>query len=266
MERPGENSIPNPFTFPYAGRELLTADKLLLQRPDLRNLYVYDVNLTTGTLLYSCAGGIGVTKEPYMVDMHRFIGTSTVLGALDSSLEADFGGKWSRRSYLAARERFNNDPWNRRMATLYMLWAGAGFKQRYRGRGYDAQYSPTTPDYGGLAEASRQSREKNLLFRREDLSSMSESIINDNVFLHLYLPTEFGTYGSGFVWNGSALERHVRVMNEFGALGYKVCVSALFERRGRIFRDYRASFPNFHHLVVPGFKVLEFSEMHFFNF
>ena len=266
MEKFGERLSPNSFTFNYAGREILTAEGLLLQRPELKNLYVYDVNLTTGTLLYSCAGGIGVTKEPYIVDMHQFLSTTMVVGALKSSIERDFGGMYTRRRYYTVRERFNEDPRNARMATLYMLWVGGGFKQRYRGRGYDAPYTPMIANFDGIAEASRQSREKNLLFRKEDFSSLSESIINDNVFLHLYLPTEFGTYGSGFVWNEKVLQEHVRVANEFGALGHKVCVSALFERRSMIFRDYRSMFPGFHHLVVPGFKVFEFSEMHFFNF
>jgi hypothetical protein len=256
---------------------MLTTDELLLQRPELVNLYVYDVCLTTGSLLYSCAGGIGVTKEPYVVDMHKFIKTSTCVKTVKFFFEQDFGSCYTKRKYYSSREVFNktvkfNNPSSAESARLYLLWVGSGFKQRYRERGYDALYSPTSFTYDGLALASRQSREKNLLFRKEDFSTMAESIINDNVFLHLYLPSEFGAYGAGFKWNEKVLDTYIRVVNEFSAIGHKVCVSCLFEKRGRIFRDYRPFFPNFTHLVVPGFKVCkltsspEFSEIHFFNF
>lgn len=276
-EKPGENSSHKAFTFRYAGRESLTVDGLLLQRPELASFYVYDTCLTTGSLLYSCAGGIGVTKEPFVVDMHRFIKTSTCVSALRSRFEADFGGYYTRRRYHQAREKFNelvgaSGPSSVDSAKLYLLWVGGGFKQRYRGSGYDASYSPTSVDYASLAQASRLCREKNLLFRREDFSTMSESIINDNVFLYMYLPSEFGVYGAGFKWSESVLGDYIRVANEFAALGHKVCVSALFEKRGMVFRDYRDYFPGFHHLVVPGFKVSEltftpeFSEIHLFNF
>jgi hypothetical protein len=265
------------FTFKYSGRELLTTTQLLETRPDLKDLYVYDTTLTTGSLLYSCSGGVGITKEPFIVDMHKLIKTSTCVSSLRSVMDSEFGGAYTRRKYLSSRERFNEKgAWeltsSSERATLYLLWVAGGFRHRYRDRGYDAPYSPSSIDYEGLATASRQSREKNLLFRREDFSTMSESIINDNIFVHLYLPTEFGVYGAGFRWNVRTLETYVRIANELGSLGHKVCVSALFERRGRIFRDYRNYFPTFHHLVLPGFKVSEltskpeYSEIHFFNF
>lgn len=276
-EKPGENSNLRAFTFRYAGREPLTVPELLIQRPELTNLYVYDTCLTTGSLLYSCAGGVGITREPFIVDMHKFIKTSTCVQALRSFFEEDFGGFYTRRKYHEARGRFNELGLTKELssaesARLYLLWSGGGFKQRYRGRGYEALYAPTNIDYEGLALASRQSREKNLLFRGEDFSTMSESIINDNVFVYMHLPAEFGVYGAGFKWSEKALFNYIRIANEFATLGHKVCVSALFERRGMIYRDYRDLFPAFRHLVIPGFKVSEltfspeFSEIHFFNF
>lgn len=276
MEKFGKNSSCNLFTFKYPGREVLTTNKLLNQRPELQKLYVYDVTLTTGSLLYSCAGGIGVTKEPFIVDMHKFIGKPYYAKLLKSTFQENFGERYTKARYLGIRERFNekalfslSQNWS---VELYLLWVGSGFVQRYKKRGYNASYAPTSIDYNGLIEASRQSREKNLLFRREDFYTMSESILNDNIFLHVYFPAEYGTYGAGFKWNRDILADYVRIINELGSLGYKVCISTLFERRGRIFRDYRSLFPGFSNIVIPGFKVSElittpsFSEMHFFNF
>lgn len=276
-EKPGESLPSDHFTFKYAGREPLTVRSLLKERPEFCNLYVYDISLTTGALLYSCAGGIGVTKEPYIVDMHRFIKSASVITSLKSVLTTEMGGSYTRNRFLRLREKFNEDPRKNefsmsRSSRLYVMWAGAGFKHRYRDCGYDGSYAPVKLDYDGLALASRLSREKNLLFRKEDLSTFSEGIIHDNVLVHMYLPSEFGVYGAGFRWNEREMEKYVRVVRELGSFGYKVCVSGLFERRGKIFRDYRELFPEFDHLVLPGFKVSEltfepkFSEIHLFNF
>jgi hypothetical protein len=116
------------------------------------------------------------------------------------------------------------------------------------------------------------SRRKNLLFRREDVFSLSESIINDNVVVYMHIPSEYGRYGSGFLWNESLLLKTVSILNEFDVLGYKVCISALHSKRGRVFRDYRQYFDKFNHLIVPVFKGPELtlrpesSEIYFLNF
>ena len=276
MERPGESSSSSAFTFRYPGRESLTTQALIEAKPELQGLYIYDVCLTTGSLLYSSAGGIGVTKEPYVVEMHKFIKSSAAIGALKSAFKTEFNGQFTRRRFHALKERMNKGPIRSNSldtsAKLYLLWCGSGFKQRYRGYGYDGLYQPTSLNYEALAIASRQSREKNLLFRREDFSSLSESVINENVVVYLYIPSEFGSYGAGFKWGKDRLSSYVRVINEFHELGHKVCVSAMLERRGRVFRDYTGLFPNFDHLVIEGVKVSEltsepdFSEIHLFNF
>lgn len=276
QEKLGEKLLHNPFTFRYPGRESLTTNWLLDAKPELRDLYIYDVCLSTGSMLYNCKGGIGITKEPYIVEMHKFLKSSAAAAALKSVMAHDFKGAFTRRRYQALKEAMNEGEIRssslEAKARLYLLWCGSGFRHRYRGVGYDALYHPTQPNYEGVAQASRQSREKNLLFRREDFSSMAEGIINENVVIYLFIPTEFGTYGAGFKWDKSRLSSYIRVINEFHTLGHKVCVSALYERRELVFRDYTELFPGFSSIVAPGFKVSEltsepdFSEMHLFNF
>lgn len=250
--------------------------EFLVARPDVKNLYIYDVNLTTGSLLYSCAGGIGVTKEPYIVDMHKFIKSTTCAMALEKTFQARFGSTFLRRRFIALREEFNQRSVKLRSiadcADLYLLWMGGGFTQRYRNLGYDAIYHPSSVNLDQIRNASRLSREKNLLFRKEDFFSMSEGIINENVVVYCHLPAEFGDYGAGFRWNEKTLKGYVRILKEFHELGHKICVSAVHERRGSVFRSYTDLFPDFDHLVVPGFKVSELtfepqsSEIYLFNF
>ena len=71
MEKLGERSLSDPFTFKYPGREPKNLKSFLLKRPDVLDHYIYDVNLTTGSLLYLSKGGIGVTKEPYISKIGR---------------------------------------------------------------------------------------------------------------------------------------------------------------------------------------------------
>jgi hypothetical protein len=253
MEKLGERLSSDLLTFKYPGRESLTVNQLLEAKPSLRGLYVYDVCLTTGSLLYLSAGGIGVTREPYIVDMHKFIKSSSAIGSLKNVFLREFDNRFTKGRFDNLKKTMNGGLIGsislESQAKLYLLWCGSGFKHRYRGLGYDSQYQPTLPNYEALALASRQSREKNLLFRREDFCSFSESIINEN-----------------------RLSSYVRVVNEFHELGHKVCVSALFQKRGLVFRDYVALFPHFEYLITPGFKVSKltsepgFSEIHFFNF
>ena len=275
--RTGEKLHSSLFTFRYPGRESLVTEQIITFRPELKELYVYDISLTTGALLYACRGGIGATKELYIVDMHNFIKSSSVISSLKDNFAKNFGETFNKNRYLLLRERFNatasfTRDSSQKNAHLYLLWAASAFKNKYRGRGYDANYSPLKIDYSGLLLASRQSREKNLLFRKEDFYSFSESLLHDGVFLYFHMPTEFGKYGAGFIWNEKKLHAYVSMINELDALGHKVCISGVFERRGKIFRDYRPLFPQLDSLVVPRFKVPELtltsydSEIYLFNF
>jgi hypothetical protein len=275
-EKSGEKLSSEFLTFKYPGREPSTTQTFLDLRPEFRDLYIYDIGLTTGAMLYSCAGGVGVTKEPYVVDMHRFLRAPTASSAIEEAFKWRFGKHFLRRRYLILREEFNSRADKltsmSRCADLYLLWAGSGFTHRYRGKGYDGLYLPTSLDLRCVGNASRLSREKNLLFRKEDFSTLSESIINENVVVYCHLPAEFGTYGAGFRWNDKTLRSYTRILKEFHELGRKVCISATHERRGELFRDYKKMFPEFDHLTVPGFKVSELtfepqtSEIYLFNF
>jgi hypothetical protein len=269
MVRSGEKlNSKSLFTFEYSGREPRTVSKFLDVRPDIRDLYIYDINLSTGRLLYECRGGMGVTTEPYIVDMHKFLSTSTCVQALESELSKNFGVS-KYRSYYRLRERFNSKTtklasWSDH-AQLYWLWAFSGFTHRYEDLGYKGIYCPTQVDLERVSVASRTSREKNLLFRRENLFNLSESIINDNVVLYAHIPAQYGRHGSRNVWTEDKFFHLVNVVKEFDLLGYKVCISALFKKRGQVLIDYPVIFDKFHYSIVSEFKDTD-SEIYLYNF
>lgn len=277
MVKSGEKLNSNFLTFRYPGREPTTVKSFLNLRPDLYSLYIYDINLTTGTLLYSCAGGIGITKEPYIVDMHKFLKASTSVSAIKEVFKKRFGTKFLKPRYSSLCEVFNDRFGNKlnsitECAELYLLWVASGFTHRYKKRGYDSPYFPTSLDLKFVEAASLISRRKNLLFRKEDLLTLSESIINENVVVYCHLPTEFGKYGAGFRWNEETLDFYIKTLKEFDELGRKVCISATYKKYGRIYRDYISMFPTFNHVIIPRFKVSQLtpesqtSEIYLLNF
>lgn len=277
MVKLGEKLNVDFLTFYYPGREPTTISTFLDLRPDFYSFYIYDINLTTGTLLYSCAGGIGVTKEPYIVDMHKFLKASTSVSAIREVFKKRFGTRFLKPRYSSLCEKFNDRFGNKLnsitdCAELYLLWVASGFTHRYKGRGYDSPYFPTSLNLDLVKNASLLSREKNLFFRKEDFLSLSESIINDNVVVYCHLPAEFGKYGAGFKWNEKTLDFYIKTLKEFDELGKKICISAVYEKYGRIYRDYVSIFPTFNQIVIPRFKVSELtlesqtSEIYLLNF
>lgn len=251
--------------------------QFLDERPEFLNLKIYDLDLTTGKLLYSCAGGIGVSKERYMVEMNSFIMLHNSAYLLEKTFKRHFGDSFGYRKYVRLKCRFNekrdiklktpND-----CAELYCLWSASDFVHRYLSDGYDGHYMPRPIDYEGVFEASVCARDRQLEFRREDFLSFRESVITDDMVLYVHMPYEYRQYGCRMKWTSRDFEDRVRIMNELHHLGYRVCISAEYERRGLILRDYPSLFPEFSHIVISPFKSIESgvrkpaSEIYLLNF
>jgi hypothetical protein len=276
MEKFGESLNNNFFTFKYPGREPKLIKEFLLKRPDILNFYIYDIDLTTGTLLYSCKGGIGVTKERYVVDMHLALQNPAFSSALKDDYLKAFGDRPTKRKYFALRDQFNSSVNTnlsfRKAINLYVLWASSNYLQIYKEKGYNSIYLPSLPLYDCIRQASLISRQKKLLFRKEDVFTLSESLIFDNVVVYMHIPDAYGVYGAGFTWTEKKFLSTINVLKEFDSLGHKVCVSATQSKYGRLYRDYSESFSEFLRIEVPGFKGSElttessFSEVYFLNF
>lgn len=231
MAEIGTNSkLNNFFTFKYPGREPKSIEQFLSSREDIGSMYIYDLLLSTGRLMYSCAGGIGITKEPHIVDMHLAIKTATFATGVRKKLSSHFKNGFTKPGYLRLRETFNLNPHKlKNLAScidLYSLWICSNFAHKYKLGAYDGIYLPSIHSFSEIRTAGILSREKNLLFRKENFYSFSESIINNNVVLYAHLPDNFGRYGNGFVWSKFLLLEIASMLNELSNLGYKVCVSA----------------------------------------
>jgi hypothetical protein len=152
------------------------------------------------------------------------------------------------------------------------LWALSGFTHRYEDVGYKGIYNPAPINLESIQTASRVSREKGLLFRKENLFTFSESLINDNVVLYAHIPSIYGQYGSRNTWTQDKFYELVNVLKELDSLGYKVCISALYQKRGQVMINYPELFDKFDYSVVLQFKDTNLgsshkdSEIYLYNF
>jgi hypothetical protein len=277
MEKLGKNLNCDFFTFRYPGREPRSVPLFLQSRPDVKNLFIYDLCLTTGTLLYSCAGGIGVTKERHIADMHSSIKAGTFSSSVETYLCTQFKHGFNKRVYTRLRERYNGSfkkPQSILECTkLYSLWLCSNFSHKYGpSGGYNGNYLPRGIDFSLLKNASNVSKQKNLLFRNEDLFSFPESIINENLVLYFHLPDCYGKYGVNFYWNKKIFKEAVQIIKELGQFGYKICVSASYLKRGKVPTDYRHIFPELSNVYIEQFKVSKldpefvYSDIYLLNF
>lgn len=193
-------------------------------------------------MLYSCAGGIGATKEKYLIKVHSFLKHKSCASILESVFAENFKNGFSRTRYLRLREIFNNRKEKLgslvNCAELFLLWSCSGFTHRYRSLGYDGPYCPTPIDYEQVRKISQLNRDKNILFRNENYKNPSEFLINDNVFLYFYLPLTLGTYGPGYRWSRDVAKETISKIFEFHSKGYKICVCTQTQSRGAKILQY----------------------------
>lgn len=263
MVKTGEKLRYSPIVYP--GRSPKTIHEFLEIRSDIRNMYVYDVLLSSGEMIYACAGGIGITKERYITDMHKFLSIAPSYKYISDVYFNVFNNTFSRGTYLRIRAAFNDNPslscWKDH-AILYCLWASSSFRHKYLGRGYNARFSPREINIENIEYFSNISRNKKILFRKEDFNSLSESIIHDGVVIYAHLPNSFGKYGCDFFWNKQSEYRLLRNLTELGDMGYKFCVSADYSLKSRL--DCILDSCNVYE--VNQFKERRYSEIYYTNF
>lgn len=245
-----------PFTFNYPGREAKSIQKFLYLNPEIKDKYIYDLTLSSGSLLYSCRGGIGATKEPYILEMHKWIKTSTLRRTLISTYDQNFKtGGFTRWKYLMLKEKFNSrefkiNSWGK-CAELYLLWASTNYAHRYTdSQSYLGGFCPTPLNLAGLEAASSLSKSKNISFKPEDIFTFNEGAITSDMVVYVHFPSAYGNYGAGWLWSKSLLGTYVRLFKELDSLGVRVLVSSKLESRARVGHDPRHHFPDFNYEII----------------
>ncbi len=241
-------------TFKYPGRSTLTAAEFLKKRPDIESSKIYDLQLSTGDLLYRCApGGVGVTKEKFIPQLHAFIQRKNSLSVIEEMWSKEFKHGQSEIDFIRLRSLFNSkmprvQSWTD-CARLYCLLAASGYNHNYYNKSFTASYFPYKIDFDELRSLSSLSRDKNLQFDSTDMLSFNEREVDKSTVIYLHIPIQYGKYGLGYVWSKRKLKTVQTVFNDLDQLGYRICVSALYERRNFLVHKENV-FPNFHKELI----------------
>lgn len=238
----------------YPGRQTHTVDSYLQLRPDIKEMRVYDLQLSTGDLLYRCgAGGVGVTKEKHIPHLHAFIQKKNSISIIQEMWREEFKEGECEKAYYAARSVFNSKrprltTWND-CARLYCLLTASGHTHIYQNKAFFASHFPYKLDLAHLSKHSEMSRTRELEFDTTDMFSFREQELDTSTLIYLHLPYRYGKYGLGYVWSKRKLLTIQRVFTELHELGYRICVSALYEKRGYIVHPENL-FPSFHRDII----------------
>ena len=241
-------------TFKYPGRNTLTAEKFLQKRPDIRAMKIYDLQLSTGDLLYRCApGGTGVTKEKFIPQLHAFIQRKNCASVLEEMWDKEFHWGDSEKLFIKARSLFNSkmpriQSWTD-CARLYCLLACSGYNHNYYNKSFTASYFPYRIDFNYINIFSEMSRSGGLQFDTTDMLSFREKELDKTTVIYMHMPIQYGKYGLGYVWSKRKLKTIQTVFNDLDQLGYSICVSALYEKRNALVHKENV-FPSFHTDIV----------------
>lgn len=235
----------------YPGRALLTAQRFVEEvRPDFKELKIWDISLSTGHLMYHCApGGQGFTKEKFVIDLHNFLSLKSCTNQLQGMWSDHFKSGQSEEAYMKQRALFNSrkprlQTWTD-CCRLYCLLVASGYAHKYSNKAYSASYFPYHLDLHGVSKASELMRSKSARLCNGDLMSFSESDLDDSSVVYMHMPGRFDRYGYNYVWSKRKMGQVVKAFNELNELGNKVCLSTLYENRGRVVHDLN---------LFPGFK------------
>ena len=222
----------------YPGRDAITAEKFANNcRPDFSTHKICDLNLSAGSLLYHCSPcGWGFTREKHIIELHQFFQVRSCISYLKRCWEEDFKSGQSEQAYLKQRSLFNSkrpriQNWSD-CARLYCLLTASGYAYKYSNKAYSASYFPYSLDLNDLQEKSNLAREKNPSLVSGDLLTFDDSKLSNDVVAYFHMPGRFDRYGYNYVWSRRKMNHVVKAFNELNVLGYKVCLSTLYESRG----------------------------------
>ena len=184
----------------------------------------------------------------------RYPGRETLTAQKFLNLRPDIGQmKIYEDSYTASRSLFNSkvprvQNWAD-CARLYCLLAASGYSHKYHNKSFTASYFPYHIDFDLLQQSSDLSIEKKLEFDVTDMLNFKEKEVDKNTVIYMHVPYRFGVYGLGYVWSKRKLKTIQTVFNDLDQLGYRICVSALYEKRNFLVHKDDI-FPGFHKDIV----------------
>jgi hypothetical protein len=191
---------------------------------------------------YSASGKLIIcSDERFVLDLHKFLSTSTSLSLLKDVWVNEFDQGRNVRYAIALLQTTNIrsalrstafKSWTE-VARYYCLLAQSGFSYHFRRRKLVMEFNnPIPPPFEQIREWQAGLQTKDLIYHNSGLKNFPISLVDDNTIIYLHVPAQPAQYGCGCVWNKRKVDLVKKQVCELAELGYKVCVSTAGHKWG----------------------------------
>jgi hypothetical protein len=187
----------NRLILPYPGRELLPGSlfNFFTSKSGISERYIYDLGLSTGEVLYSCKGGVGISTEPYLTNMHGLINMPYAETLVNEEFKNTFEDKWNLRKFNKLKQKVNRElknPSRRTMAGLYCLLYATGFRHKFDSFGnFKGEYFPHPLVNGKILINNTPQINSSFIFinsSRKKFMRRYSHLLTSSSLLHYHLP------------------------------------------------------------------------------
>lgn len=188
------------------------------------------------------------SNERYHLELHEFLTIAPAHRYVKETWEDYFnhGQNWAARGKFLATFNSLYRPktlrsWND-LSQYYCILCMSGFNVTYDRWRLVGEHFPVTPDYAAIREWHGRNKERQIRYYRRNIYNFPTQEVDSNTVIYIHLPTQFASYGYGYVWTRRKFERMVHDFTELAELGYKIVISSVYERWGRRVTNYSDAF------------------------
>lgn len=179
---------------PYSGKQLLSGSSSAFFgfKSEVKSRYIYDLGLSTGEILYSGRGGMGITDEPYVIRLHDLLHKPYAESLIQEEFTKYFKGKWGPRKFYSLRRDVNQDlknPSRRTIARLYCLLSCSGFRYKFDKHGnFKGEYFPHTLDTSSIKIHNKKLVNSDFILSNTHYKKFDTSILTKNSLVYVNVP------------------------------------------------------------------------------
>lgn len=258
MVETGESS--NKPILPYPGRQLISESKEAFfgLKSGIKGRYIYDLGVATGEMLYEGSGGMGISQDKYILELHGLMRMPYAESLIHETFEKYFSNQWGPNKFYRLRSEVNRElknPSKRTMAKLYCLMACSGFRHNFDKHGnFIAGYFPHFLNTSEIKLKNKKLINSDFIFKFGKFGSIDKNLLTKDSLLYFHMPLSYGKYGHKIFWDR---KEKLNVMDYFDFIdsqGLNFLVSSRFFFRGKKDLDLESWSKKYFNIIVPQFK------------
>jgi len=236
---------------PFPGHELIPGSKqqFLALKSGIKGRYIYDLGLSTGDILYEGRGGMGISDNRRIIQLHDLIKKPYAEDLIKEEFEKTFKGKWGKAKFYRIRRDTNielKNPTRRTIAKLYCLLAASGFRHKFDSYGnFKGEYFPHPLDTTEIKINNKKLINSDFLLKYGKYSSLDKNLLTNNSLVYFHIP---------FPWPTS---KKLELFKYFDNLEYQqkdFLITSRLVNRGRMDEMLFDWAGNYSTIIIPQFK------------